>query len=66
MKICRHFDIPLWQFFMDDETALKNYLPPWVRKEHLEFLKELNKLPESTQKKILKNITEIITLRKYI
>jgi len=66
MRVCNELDYPLWQFFRDDKSHSGEPLPPWIKPEHIDFIRELNKLPDDMQHQLLKNFTEIISLRKFI
>lgn len=64
IKVCQELEIPLWQFFLTEEETVTDFMPPWFRQEHLEFIKELSQLPEDLQDTLLKSFTEIAVVRK--
>lgn len=66
MKICHELGMPLWKFFLSSEETAEDFLPPWFRPEHMEFIKKISRLPEELQDQLLKNFSEIAAVRKLI
>jgi len=59
-KICGFLNIPLWEFFIEDENELNQYLPAYITDEDVKIIKTLNLKIDGEQRKEIKLIFEKI------
>ena len=59
-KICDYFNIQLWEFFIEDENELNQYLPAYITDEDVKIIKTLNLKIDGEQRKEIKLIFEKI------
>jgi transcriptional regulator with XRE-family HTH domain len=58
-RCCDILNIKLWEFFVENDAELQDYVPSWITPGQIEFLKAFNSLPKKQQEKLLKAFIEI-------
>lgn len=62
IKVCKYFRKPLFEFFLEDDEALKEYIPSYLDEEDLEIAKILKTIPQEKRMEILRIYNEILQL----
>ncbi|MCP4135538.1 MAG: helix-turn-helix transcriptional regulator [bacterium] len=64
-KVCKHFNVPLWEFFIEDRSQAKNLLPGYITGEDVKTLEILNtRIEQSAREEIRAIFRKIVTLAK--
>ena len=66
--VCEHFNIPVWEFFVEDMNELKESLPPYIKPDDAALLKLIHTaFDENAQielKKSFVQITKTLLIKK--